>query len=76
MSQDLRWIAPIPPEPEHQFLGEHQLTHEFYIEVQQRQEFERYCEWYDTTAAQHRQELTKMQSDFNLLGWFYRGRRS
>lgn len=74
MSNDLRWIAPVPPEPNHQVLEAHRLTRNFYEEVYHRQEFERYCQWYYTTANQNQQELQKIQNDFNLLGWFYRGR--
>lgn len=74
MSNGLQRIVPMPPEPDHQVLEVHQLTRTFYEEVHHRQEFERYCEWYHATARQHQQELQKMQSDFNLLGWFYRGR--
>ena len=76
MSNDLRWIAPMPPEPEYEVLEIHQFTREFYDEVDQRQQFDRYCQWYYATADRNRQELQKMRSDFNLLGWFYRGRRS
>ncbi|NJP09200.1 MAG: hypothetical protein HC866_06680 [Leptolyngbyaceae cyanobacterium RU_5_1] len=72
MSNDLRWIAPTPPEPNFEVLEAHQLTREFYEEIQHRQAFEQYCQWYDSTVARHRQELKKMQNDFNLLGWFRR----
>jgi hypothetical protein len=72
MSQDLRWIAPLPPEPKHEVLAVHQVTRQFYHEVDQRQKFDRYCQWYDKTAAVNRQEHRKLQKDFNLLGWFCR----
>lgn len=76
MSNDLRWIAPTPADPKPEILEVYQFTHEFYNEVEHRQQFDRYCQWYYATAERHRQELQQMQSDFNLLGWFYRGRRS
>ncbi len=64
----------MPPEPDHPVLEAHQLTKDFYHEVQHRQAFERYCQWYYATASQNQQELQRMQNDFNLLGWFYRSR--
>jgi uncharacterized protein YqiB (DUF1249 family) len=76
MSHDLRWLAPTPPEPAYEILEVHQYTHAFYEEVRCRQEFERYCQWYDATAKQHQQEHQKLKTDFNLMGWFYRGRSS
>ncbi len=75
MSHDLRWIAPTPPEPDFVVLEVHQLTHEFHEEVQHRQEFDRYCQWYYATARKHRREVQNMQNDLNLLGWFCRGLR-
>jgi hypothetical protein len=72
MSHDLRWLAPTPPEPDYEVLEAHQYTRQFYQEVQHRQEFERYCQWYYATAAQHQQDHTKLKHDFNFLGWFYR----
>lgn len=75
MTQDLRWIAPIPPEPDHGVLEAQVLTREFYQELEHRHAFEEHCQWYYATAEKHRQELHHMQRDFNLLGWFYRGWR-
>jgi hypothetical protein len=72
MSQDLRWIAPTPPEPEQAVLETHQFTREFYQEVEHRDQFDRYCQWYYATAEQNRREHQKLQNDFNLLGWFCR----
>ncbi len=71
MSDDFRWYVPRPqliPEA----LQIYNVTREFYWEVQQRDEFECYCEWYRSTAVKHQQELQKMQRDINVLGWFYR----
>lgn len=72
MSELLPYILPaLPPRVMEQFAA-HQTTHAFYHEVRLRQEFEQYCQWYEQVAAQHRQEFTQMQSEANLLGWFYR----
>lgn len=71
---ELRNIVPEPPIPA-EILKQHQITREFYQEVKYRQEFESYCQWYYSTAKQHQQELQKMQGDFNILGWFRRGKR-
>lgn len=46
-----------------------QLTHDFYQEVRDRQDFEAYCQWYYDLAAQHRRELESMRNDINILGW-------
>jgi len=72
MRQELPHIIPSPqPEVEESFSA-YQTTHEFYYEVQQRLEFQRYCEWYDTTAEHHRQELKKMRGELNIFRWFLR----
>lgn len=66
-----RQIVPLPPEAEDVF-AVHEVTIEFYREVQYRDERDAYSEWYDRIAEQHRQELAAMQQDINILGWFYR----
>ncbi len=71
---ELQPLLPIP-QPIVEVLQAHQLAHEFHQEVAQREAFDAYCDWYYAIAAQHQQELTKMRGDFNLLGWFYRGRK-
>jgi len=70
MSNDLRWFAPMPPDPEFEVLEVQQVSYEFYAEVRHRQEFECYCQWYYNTAQQHQQEHQKLQRDFNFMGWF------
>lgn len=70
---DLRWLLPHGGDPVQEELAAHQLAYDFYDEVQYRHDFEQYCAWYDAVAAANRQELHKMQTDFNFLGWFYRG---
>ena len=74
MSDELRQIIPMPPEAADETFAVYQATNQFYREVTYRQEFERYCQWYYTTAERHRQELKKMRNDINILGWF-RGNR-
>lgn len=71
MPEQFRYIIPTPP-PAADIFATYRLTHEFYREAQDRQEQERYCEWYRQTAERHRQELQKMQGDINLFGWFCR----
>ncbi|BAY19756.1 hypothetical protein NIES2109_44330 [Nostoc sp. HK-01] len=72
MRQELPHIIPSPqPEVEATFSG-YQTTHEFYYEVQQRLEFQRYCQWYDAEAKYHRQELKKMRGELNIFRWFLR----
>ena len=75
MSEELRRIIPTPPPAADEVFGVHQVSGEFYREVQYRQEFERYCQWYYEIAEHHRQELQKMRSELSILGWFLRGRR-
>jgi hypothetical protein len=72
---DLQWIIPAPP-PDIEILEAHQLGHEFRQEVQYRQNFDEYCQWYYETAQRHQQELQKMRRDINIFGWFFRGGRS
>ncbi|EAW38241.1 hypothetical protein [Lyngbya sp. PCC 8106] len=57
-----------------EILQAYQVTHEFYQEVQYREDFEQYCQWYAETAERHQQELQKMRGDINLFSWFLRGR--
>ncbi|HEY9598899.1 MAG TPA: hypothetical protein V6D33_14635 [Cyanophyceae cyanobacterium] len=73
MSEPFPYILPAPP-PGADSFASHQLAYEFRREVQQRQEFELYCKWYQQTAEQHQQELQKMQGDINIFGWFCRRR--
>lgn len=76
MSEFYSQPVQLNPPPEIEILAVYQATQQFYYEVQQRQEFELYCQWYEMTAEKNRQELEAMQTDINLMGWFYRGRRS
>lgn len=69
---------PIIPEPpsELDVLRRHQLSYDFRDEVNYRDEFQRYCQWYYQTAAQHQHELRQMRKDLRLLRLFYRARSS
>jgi hypothetical protein len=49
-----------------------QLSHEFYRELEYRQEKERYCQWYHQVATQHQQEFRKLKRDPYFLNWFLR----
>ena len=75
MRDELRQIIPAPqPEIEENFAA-YQATSQFYREVQSREALKDYCERYYTIAERHRQELQQMRGEFNILGWFRRGRR-
>lgn len=69
---DFRWFAP-NPQPIPEVLLAYDLTRQFHREVEYREEVDRYCEWYRSTAAQHQREFQKMQGDMNVFGWFCRG---
>ncbi|MBG1261933.1 hypothetical protein [Nostoc commune] len=72
MSKNLPYIMPSPqPQVEGAF-ATYQTTHQFYHEVSSRSEFQRYCEWYYTTAEQNRQELKRMRGELNIFQWFRR----
>lgn len=76
MSHELSRIIPAPqPEIKDIFAAYH-ATSQFYREVQSREALNAYCEWYYTIAERHRQELKQMRGEFNIMGWFRRGRRS
>jgi hypothetical protein len=69
---DFRWFAP-NPQPIPEVLLAYDLTRQFHREVEYREAFDRHCEWYRSTADQHRREFQKMQGDMNVFGWFCRG---
>jgi len=64
-------FAPVPTPPS-DALVTYELTRRFYREVNDRSARDRHYQWYIATAAQHQQELKRMQGDINLLGWFCR----
>lgn len=71
MPEEFQRIVPAPP-PAADMFATYQLAYEFSQEVEHRQEFEDYCQWYYLTAQRHREELEKMRGDINLFGWFSR----
>jgi hypothetical protein len=74
MNQDFREIIPLPGQAVDEIFTVHQTSHEFYREVQYREELKSYCQWYYATAEANRRELMKMQGEFNIFGWFVRKR--
>jgi hypothetical protein len=75
MADFSQYIIPIPVPDVEEIFQVYQVTHAAYREIEQREAFEQHCQWYYQVAEQHRQELTDMQSDVDLLGWFYRSDR-
>lgn len=51
------------------------IAQEFRLEVEYRQRFEEYCEWYYHTAEQNRRDFSQMQAELNLREWFARAVR-
>ncbi|MBW4634552.1 MAG: hypothetical protein KME30_22375 [Iphinoe sp. HA4291-MV1] len=72
MSQELSHIIPLPQAEVEDTFSAYQTTHQFYTEVQARSEFQRYCDWYYTTAEHHRQDLKRMRGELNIMQWFRR----
>ncbi len=60
------------PEQSVEAFETYRVTHNFYAEVRQRQDFEAYCQWYYAVSEQHRQEVEAMKHDINILEWFCR----
>ena len=73
MLNHLRWIT-IAPQPLSEALITYAFTRNFYREVEYREEFEQYCDWYYRTAAANQAEFQRMKGDINLFGWFNRRR--
>ena len=73
MLNHLRWLT-LAPQPLSEAIVAYALTRDFYREVEYREEFEQYCDWYYRTAAANRAELQRLQGDVNLFGWFNRRR--
>lgn len=72
MTRDLPHIIPSPQPQVEETFAVHQTTHQFYQEVRVRSEFKDYCDWYRTTAENHRQELERMRGELNIFRWFRR----
>lgn len=63
-----RIIPNLPPASD--IWATYHLTYEFRQEVQYRENFKTYCQWYRSAAEKHQLELEKMRQDINILGWF------
>jgi len=70
MPNELPQIRPAPQPAEIDDFAAYRATSQFYREVQSRQSFQQYCEWYYAVAERHRQELQQMRGEVNILGWF------
>jgi hypothetical protein len=71
MNEGFQQIVPnIPPAAD--IFASHHLAQEFRREVEYRDDFQQYCQWYRLTAQKHQQELAKMKKDINIFGWFLR----
>lgn len=73
MSDKFHYIIPALP-PTAEFFAPHQLAWEFRREVQVRDDFNAYCDWYYETAQRHQAELETLRKDINILGWFLRSK--
>jgi hypothetical protein len=51
----------------------HQMAQEFHLEVEYREQFDAYCEWYYRVAREHQEDHARMRLEPNLLSWFNRG---
>ena len=76
MTKEFQRIVPAPQPEMMEILEACHVTREFYQELQYREEFERYCDWYYLTAKQHQQELEEMREDLNIFGWFLGKRKT
>jgi len=54
----------------------HQAAIDFQRELEHRQAFEDYCQWYYRLAEQNRAEYLAMQNDAGSFGWWRKNRRS
>ena len=65
-------------EPSQNDVGEaielQQIAYEFRQELQYRDDFEAYCQWYYAAAAQHRAELAAMKNDIPFFSWLCRSK--
>jgi hypothetical protein len=73
MPEHFHYIEPAPI-PHADIFATQQLTFDFRRETQYRQTLKSYYSWYHSIAQQHRQELSQMRQEANLLRWFHRGK--
>jgi len=52
------------------YLAAHQATFDFQREVEHRQAFEDYCQWYYKLAKQNQAEMLAMQNDADSFLWW------
>lgn len=52
------------------YLAAHQATFDFQREVEHRQAFEDYCQWYYRLAKQNQAEMLAMQNDADSFLWW------
>jgi hypothetical protein len=57
------------PQEVAEYLELHRAAQEFRLELEHRERLAAYCQWYEQTAALHRQDLVQMRSELQLLGW-------
>jgi hypothetical protein len=48
------------------------IAQEFRLEVEYREQFDAYCEWYYRTAQQNRRDYEQMKAELNFRDWFSR----
>ena len=71
MLNRLYWLVP-NPEPAIDNFAVYQTTREFYREVEVREEFEAYCQWYEQVSLEHQRDLQKMRREANFFSFFRR----
>ncbi len=76
MFEEFRPNLPMGEGAVQEWLASYRTSHEFYREVEYRQSFERYCQWYYATAKMHQEEMKRMEGELNILSWFQRQSRS
>jgi hypothetical protein len=72
MFESLFTRTQVSPQDITEILEVHQLAHEFHGEMRDRDRFEAYCAWYYATAQKHQQEMAKLQTELQILPWFWR----
>ncbi|MEO0455723.1 MAG: hypothetical protein AAF152_03955 [Cyanobacteria bacterium P01_A01_bin.114] len=68
-------LASVPTAKFSEAIELQQIAVEFRQELENRQAFEAYCQWYAETAQKHRDELAAMQRDIPIFDWFSRSGR-
>jgi hypothetical protein len=63
------WLLPTDPPMPDEVAGV-VLSFQFHQEVEHRQAFADYCQWYETIAQEHQGELERMRQETNFFQWF------